>query len=253
MKTAPVRVVFFFLPYVFSGRINVERKRSMPGIFVTGTHSNVGKTSFITALVASLREKGIDAVPYKPVQCGATEAGTSPDADRYREVYEPGLGDVLCTYLFKSKVSPHLAASLEGTLIEPDRILRDFSYLEKMHDLVIVEGSGGIAVPLIDEQYGTPELMNDLGLPGLLIAGADIGTLNQTTITASYARGKNVDLRGIVLNRYPEFPSIGIRHNPEMLERTTGLPVLGKVPETEEPDLSLYRTIYSDFLETLKY
>ncbi|SIS39828.1 dethiobiotin synthase [Salimicrobium flavidum] len=224
----------------------------MPGIFVTGTHSNVGKTHFVTSLVKALREKGVDAVPYKPVQCGATEEGTSPDADMYRSVYEPDLGDVLCTYLFDAKVSPHLAASLEDRLIEPERILRDYAFLEKMHDIVIVEGSGGIAVPLIDEQYGIPELMNDLNLPGLLIADAGIGTLNQTTMTAAYANSKNVDLRGIVLNRFPELPSIGVRHNPEMLERTTGLPILGKVADAEEPELSAYRTIYSDFLETLK-
>lgn len=224
----------------------------MPGIFVTGTHSNVGKTSFVTSLIQALREKGIDAVAYKPVQCGATEDETSPDADRYREIYDPELGDVLCTYLFKPKVSPHLAASMEDKLIEPERILRDYEFLEKMHDLVIVEGSGGLAVPLIDEHYGIPELMNDLQLPGLLVADAGVGTLNQTTMTVAYAKQKNVDLRGIVLNRYPDFPSIGVRHNPEMLERTTGLPIVGKVPETDDPDLSLYRTIYSEFLETLK-
>lgn len=214
----------------------------MSGIFITGTSSNVGKTIMTTCLTYAFRQQKIDAVPYKPVQCGAVcEEGEwlAPDVKLYQHAYTPNPDEQLNTFLYEPRFSPHLAAQLASRPINPEVIKTHFQRLQKEHELVIVEGAGGLAVPLIDEHYGTPELIKDLNIPTVIITDASVGTLNATTLTAHYAKAKGLDVKGIIINGYPDNPSEGVRHNPEMIERTTGFPILGIVPKLENVESML--------------
>ncbi|UFU00226.1 dethiobiotin synthase [Radiobacillus kanasensis] len=212
----------------------------MTGVFITATSKDIGKTVLTTCLTYALNKKGIDTVPYKPVQCGAVQKGerwVSPDVEVYRNVYQPE--EELNTYLYKPQFSPHLAAQLANNPIDPKKIVAQYKKLKQDHEFVLVEGSGGLAVPLIDEFYGNAELVKDLNLPLIIVASAKVGTLNHTAMTVTYAKSKNIDVKGIILNNYPENPSEGIKENPLMLEKMTGIPVIGIVPQIENVESKL--------------
>lgn len=206
----------------------------MSGIFITGTSSNVGKTIITTALTYALRKRKIDAVPYKPVQCGAIREGEewlAPDVELYQKVYNPKADEQLNSFLYEPRFSPHFAAQLAGVPIDPQVIKSNYRALQEIHELVLVEGAGGLAVPLIDEYYGTPELIKDLNIPIVIVTHATVGTLNATTLTAHYAQSKGLNIKGIIINGYPDNPTEGIKNNLTMIEKITGIPVIGIVPQ----------------------
>ncbi|WP_153736133.1 dethiobiotin synthase [Aquibacillus halophilus] len=206
----------------------------MSGIFITGTSSNVGKTIITTCLTYAFRKRKVDAVPYKPVQCGAiTEGGKwlAPDVELYRKVYNPKDDEQLNSFLYEPRFSPHIAAQLANRPIDPQVIKRNYDELHKVHELVLVEGAGGLAVPLIDEHYGTPSLIKDLNIPIVIVTQATVGTLNATALTAHYAQSKDLDIKGIIINGYPDNPTEGVKNNPRMIEKMTGVPVIGIVPQ----------------------
>ena len=208
----------------------------MSGIFITGTGTNVGKTIITTCLTYAFRMKKIDAVPYKPVQCGAITDGEkwlAPDVELYRKVYNIKENEQLNSYLYEPRFSPHIAAQLADLPIDPQVIKRDYDVLQEMHELVVVEGAGGLAVPLIDEHYGTPSLIKDLNIPIVIVTHATVGTLNATALTAHYAQSMGLTIKGIIVNGYPDNPTEGVKHNPEMIEKMTGIPVIGIVPQIE--------------------
>lgn len=211
----------------------------MSGIFITGTGSNVGKTIVTACLTYAFRQQGIDAVPYKPVQCGAIKEGEkwlAPDVEIYRTVYNQREEEKLNSFLYEPRFSPHFAAQEANRPIKPEVIQDHFLGLQNNHDLVLVEGAGGLAVPLINEHYGIPELIKDLNLPVLIITEAAVGTLNATALTAHYAKSKGLDIKGIIINGYPSNPSKGVKDNPAMIEKMTGLPVIGIVPEVDNAE-----------------
>ncbi|AQQ54113.1 dethiobiotin synthase [Planococcus lenghuensis] len=208
----------------------------MSGIFITGTSSNVGKTVITTCLTYAFQRRQVNAVPYKPVQCGAITDGAewlAPDVELYRKVYTSKDNEQLNSFLYEPRFSPHLAARLANNPIDPQVIKRNYHALQETHDLVLVEGAGGLAVPLIDEQYGTPELIIELDIPIIIVTHATVGTLNATTLTAHYAQSKGLNIKGIIINGYPDNPTEGIKHNPAMIEKVTGIPVIGIVPQVE--------------------
>lgn len=214
----------------------------MSGIFITGTSSNVGKTIVTTCLTYAFRKRNIDTVPYKPIQCGAIVKGEewlAPDVELYRKVYQPKDDEQLNSYLYEPRFSPHFAAQLAGNPINPQIIKNNFKLLQEEHELVLVEGAGGLAVPLIDEQYGTPELIIDLNIPIVIVTQATVGTLNATALTAHYAQSKGLNIKGIIINGYPANPTEGIKHNPPMIERMTGVPVIGIIPQTDNVEARL--------------
>ncbi|RLQ89762.1 dethiobiotin synthase [Planomicrobium sp. Y74] len=205
----------------------------LSGIFITGTSTNVGKTIITTCLTYAFRKRNLDAVPYKPVQCGAIIEGEewlAPDVELYRKVYNPQENEQLNSFLYEPRFSPHFAAQLAGNPINPEVIKRDYQVLQESHELILVEGAGGLAVPLIDELYGTPELIKDLNIPIVIVTQANVGTLNATSMTAHYAQSKGLNIKGIIINGYPENPSEGVKDNLTMIEKTTSIPVIGIVP-----------------------
>ena len=177
------------------------------GLFVTGTDTGVGKTFIATALLSGLRAGGCDAVPMKPVQTGCTgrrgrlvapdlsfslaAAGLAPDPYTLAD---------MAPYCFQPACSPHLAAARAGIPIRMRVIESAFRHLVRKHDFVVVEGAGGIKVPLSDTQTML-DLMVRLSLPVLLVARTGLGTINHTLLSLQGLRGANLTVAGIVLNQ----------------------------------------------------
>ena len=156
-------------------------------LFVTGTDTGVGK-SYVAALLVA----GLEAAYWKPVQSGADS-----DADWVRRVAGLPAERVLPeTYRLRAPLSPHEAARREGVQIEMSRFV-----LPKRKRL-IVEGAGGVMVPL-DDRHLMVDLMVDLGLPVLVVARSELGTINHTLLTLDQLRRRGCPLWGVVVNGPP--------------------------------------------------
>lgn len=206
-------------------------------LFVSGTGTDVGKT-YVTALIAKLlRDAGLDAGYYKAALSGiGTDAQGRPKSDASYVADMAGIHaahEDLVTFAYKTPVSPHLAARIEGSPVTMEAVREGFNKACNRHDLVLVEGSGGIVCPLRwdDEAHIMLEdVVRDLGIPVLLVADAGLGTLNAIATTAAYMERAGLRACGIVLNRFRE-GDVMHEDNREMAEALCGIPVISCVPE----------------------
>ena len=194
----------------------------MRGLFVTATDTGVGKTEVTCALVASARAGGLDAVALKPAQSGAVP-GEPSDAERLLAAsggVEPL--DAVCPYAFAPPLAPAVAARVEGREISFERIVEAAHALGARHEAVLVEGAGGLLVPLTDgETYA--ELAQVLELPVLVVARAGLGTVNHTSLTVEALRRRGLEIAGIVLNRASAGDDPSVPYNAGEIARLTGI------------------------------
>ncbi|WP_243292236.1 dethiobiotin synthase [Bacillus sp. FJAT-47783] len=212
------------------------------GIFVTGTGTEIGKTFVTKYLTKALKEQGFHVAPYKPIQTGCIEKNgelIAEDVEQYIETAKLSFTQKdLCTYFFKKPASPHLAASIENVQIDLHRIKNHYEQLLKEHDIVLVEGAGGLAVPLVESDHllMTKDLIQLLNIPLILVVPPHLGSINHTLVTIEYAKAHHLTVLGIVFNQVSNEPDLIEKDNMRMIEKLTKLPILGRVPFTEEDE-----------------
>jgi dethiobiotin synthetase len=204
------------------------------GLFVTGTDTGVGKTVLAAALAAALRADGVDVAAFKPVVTGIDdpEPGRPPD----HELLAAAAGrpaDEVTPRRFGPPVSPHLAAELAGTTLEPAALVAAARALRG--DVLVAEGVGGLLVPLTLE-YTVRDLALDLGLPVVIAARPGLGTINHSLLTVESARAAGLDVRAVVLTPWPEAPSAMHRSNVEAIARLGAVDVATLAPVGVEVD-----------------
>lgn len=210
-----------------------------PAFLVTGTDMGVGKTFIAAGLARMLKDRGLKVGVMKPIEVGWEQQGDHwpPDADTLRAAAgsDDAVEDVV-PYVFAAEVAPQVSADKLRQPIETERIREALDRLRRKYDVVVVEGVGGLAVPL-DDGYDLASLAKDLDLPILVVARAHVGTLNHTFLTVNYAVQRGIEVLGIVANRLDRRqadPSTGT--NSTMMERMNKVPVLGVVPFRPEAD-----------------
>ena len=190
--------------------------RSLPllpairGIFITGTDTDVGKTWVAAGLTAALRQRGVAAVYFKPVQSGCPEEGgrlVPTDAKFARTL--AGLTEpleVLTPIALRLPLAPGVAAAQAGVEVDLELIAASLRDLAGRYDFFVVEGAGGLYVPLVGMDFLVLDLIRWLGLPLAVVAHSGLGTINHTVLTvkAALAAGHQRD-RGYPqpLSRYP--------------------------------------------------
>lgn len=207
---------------------------SLPkGIFITGTDTGVGKTVATAAIAHSLIQSGANACVMKPIQTGAA-LPVLKDLEFVERVTGKSFGgDDYCPYIFDDPLAPYTASIIEKRDISTQKIKASFERLSEIHELVLVEGAGGLLVPILDG-YTMADLARDLGLSLIIVARPDLGTLNHTTLTVEYAKSHGLSVLGIVISNFPDEPGLAEKTNPEILIQMTGLPILGVLAEDKE-------------------
>ncbi|ABZ83013.1 dethiobiotin synthetase [Heliomicrobium modesticaldum Ice1] len=204
------------------------------GIFVTGTDTGVGKTVVTAALCKVMTAVKIRAVPFKPVQTGAplTEGGFfREDLAFYRRNLEIDLpDDWLSPVCYEAPLAPAVAAALSDQPVDLDVLDQFLWRLANRCDMVLVEGAGGLAVPLTTPDFTMADLACRWRLPLLIVGRAGLGTINHTVLTVRYAREKGIPLLGIILNGASVTPDLAEQTSPEMIRRMTGIPILARLP-----------------------
>lgn len=211
------------------------------GVMITGTDTGVGKTLVAGALAGALRGRGIGVGVMKPITTGAPRVGgvlVSEDARFLQAAAGTADADELvCPFRFTAPAAPATAAEAEGKEIPILEILERFEELCTRHELVLVEGAGGLAVP-IQGKYLFADLTLDLELPLLVVARAGLGTINHTLLTLHYAKSHGLEVLGVVINGYPDTPDLAERTAPDVIERVSGVPILGRLPLLEGADVN---------------
>lgn len=204
--------------------------------FITGTDTGVGKT-FVTAGIASaLFRAGVNVGVMKPVETGCPLVNGAPvpeDALLLKRAANSGDAlDMINQYRFHMPLAPSIASRLEGAVIDFVKIERCFNDLKRSHDVVLVEGAGGLMTPLTDEKT-VSDLASALGAPLIVVIGSKLGAINHTLLTIETARSLQLNVTGVILNHPYEArktPDISRDYNCEEIERFLEMPTLGVVP-----------------------
>lgn len=212
----------------------------MHGVFVTGTDTGVGKTEVAAGIAWLLRSRGVNVGVMKPFATGDSEhsaryrsedtatlaraaGATEPDAE-------------LNPSFFKVPASPLMAAQILGR--PPPELKEALFALKKLsitHNFVVVEGIGGLMVPLTESEF-VADFARLAGLPVVIVAHPRLGTINHTLLTVRACREFGLDVLGIVVNRMPRRPTSVEKKVPEVLSRLAGnIPLLAVLPEVKRP------------------
>ena len=200
-------------------------------LWVLGTDTNVGKT--VTSAV--ILERYVDAGPiayWKPISTGG-------DDDRDRTTLSQWVDSRITileeSYLFEPPVSPHLAARLANTQIDPERVLSDLvrHAMADQDRILLIEAAGGVLVPITNDGFLTVRLVQESTLPAVVVARSALGTINHTLLTLEALRARQIEIAGVVINGPPN------EENRRAIERfgrvsTIVLPALDNSPPLPE-------------------
>jgi dethiobiotin synthase len=173
-------------------------------LFVTGIGTDVGKSYATGWLARELRENGVDCITQKMIQTG--NVGMSEDILVHRKITGTGLlpedlDHTTAPVIFTYPASPHLAARIDGATIDFDKIDAATEKLEEKHSTVLIEGAGGLMVPL-EEEYLTADYIRDRRLPALVVIGGQLGSINLVLLTLNAIKDYGIDLFGVIYNPF---------------------------------------------------
>lgn len=198
----------------------------MPGLFITGTDTGVGKTYVTTLLAKHFLSEGVNVGVMKPLSCGSRSENDARKLKKELKLADP-IKLINPIELIKP-LAPYPAAKLAKKKINLDRVLAAYKELSLRHDLVLVEGVGGVLVPITKELM-VADLIRIMSLPTIIVARAGLGTINHTLLTVEALRRRKVSIMGIVMNGY-RGKELSEKSNAKMIEEISGLPVIAQIP-----------------------
>ena len=203
----------------------MNSRRVSKKIFITGTDTAVGKTVATLVLGILLKDRGLDVGVMKPIQCGGDDANFL----RRSLGMKDHLKDINPCFA-PEPLSPHLAFPRARRKINFDWIFRTYYRLEEEHDVMLVEGAGGLMVPL-KKNYFVVDLIKDLNSDVVIVSRLGLGTINHTLLTIEQARNRGIKILGVLFNESKNNkPGIPEMTNPEAIKKFGRVPILGKIP-----------------------
>jgi dethiobiotin synthetase len=208
------------------------------GIFITGTDTGVGKTVVSATLALLLRMKGVKVGVMKPVTSGCREENgslVSDDALLLSQAAGVPYSSDVAPYLLREPLAPSEAARIDGVRIDFAHVRDAYNRLAAAHDFMIVEGAGGLMVPLAGGLL-VADLVRELDLPLLVVARPNLGTINHAVLTCFAAQQMKITVSGVIINNYPETPTLAEQGAAHQIGSLCGAPVLGVWPHCEADD-----------------
>ena len=202
----------------------------LKSIFITGTDTDVGKTYITAGLGVVLQKMGIDVGVMKPFAAGSAQKKGYKSEDieilsRAAHVCDPE--NLVNPQFFPIPTSPYTAWKKLKTKPKISTILSSFKKLSKLHEMLLVEGMGGIMTPILKDYYIT-NLIKEMKIPTVIVTRSKIGTVNHTIMTVKMCEKYRIPIKGIIINNFDKgYP---IKNLTSDLENLTNVPVLGSIP-----------------------
>lgn len=204
----------------------------MKSYFITATDTGVGKTTITAALAASIQKSGIDVGIMKPVATGIPQKTGFRSSDvsiLYTATKVTDPENEINPIFMPLPVSPYDASKMLDIKFDKKLIFEQFAKLKNKHEMMLVEGIGGILTPLTRD-YFVADLIKDLGLETIVITRSTLGTLNHTMMTIKTCRDYKIPVKGILVNNYDENGGPAEKNSPTTIHEITGVPILGALP-----------------------
>lgn len=218
------------------------------GIFISGTDTDVGKTIVAAAIARFLRNRGVDVGVMKPIEAGVEDKallGHDGELLQWAAGSEDEI-ELVCPYRLLAPLAPSVAAQKEGIEVDFDKIHEAANTLAKRHEFLIVEGAGGLLVPLSGKVL-VSDLAKRVGLPLMVVCRAGLGTINHTLLTLLAAETLGLPVSGFMINGMPAEPDDAALSAPPTLTELGSANLLGVLPrgEGEEKEIveNLAKTI----------
>jgi dethiobiotin synthetase len=228
----------------------------MRSVFITATGTEIGKTVVAAGIASALHRRGVNVGVMKPVATGGKRVGSrvlSEDAQLLSQaagVRTPM--ELVNPVSFEAPLAPAIAAKIAHKPVKIEHVWKAFKVLSSMHEVLIVEGVGGLMVP-IAERYFVADMAQRMRLPLIVVTLPSLGTINHTTLTVMAARQYGLEVRGIVVNYASKGPvGVAERLAPEALEQACNVPVLAEVPHLGSVGLeSLKHEVFDELVNAL--
>ena len=204
----------------------------MKAYFITGTDTGVGKTSITAGLAGSMRKMGVDVGIMKPIATGhpCNTGFKSSDVTKLVEAASVKDPENLINPVFLSlPTSPYDATKLLELSVDMPLIFEQFKKLLSLHEILLVEGIGGIMTP-ITKNFFVADMIKGMGIDVIIVTRATIGTLNHTVMTCKMCKDYGIKIRGLVINNFDEKGTPAEKNSPSTLYELTNIPILGTVP-----------------------
>lgn len=212
---------------------------STPGLFITGTDTEVGKTYVACGIVRELTRRGVVVGTYKPAVSGAEfDAEYNPFWRDVEDLWSAA-GEVyprerIGPQCFRAPLAPPAAARRENRRVDEAQLRSGAQWWRDRCEVLIVEGAGGLLSPISDSDT-VADLAVDLGFPLILVARLGLGTINHTLLTLEVAEKRGLNVAGIVLNESsPDSSDLSRSTNLSDLKQWTDAPILAVIPHQSE-------------------
>ncbi|MDR1418542.1 MAG: dethiobiotin synthase [Endomicrobium sp.] len=191
------------------------------GIFVTATDTEVGKTYVSCKIAEALKDLNINVGVFKPVATGdRKDAGALIKSSNIKESEAK-----VTPMFFKNPMSPYGASLIENKTFNLKKVYSHFKYFLDKYKFVIVEGVGGVLVPL-KKDFFVSDLIKNFKLPIIVVARHNLGTINHTLLTIEQLKKGNKKILGIILNGHKNKNDISSKTNASLIKKITKLNVL---------------------------
>lgn len=205
-----------------------------PGLFVTGTDTGVGKTIVARGLIQALRAQGLDVAAMKPVETGVGRDGPADALALANATDHSEPLELICPLQFELPAAPSVAAADAQSPLHLETVRSAWQALQSRHEFVVVEGAGGLLVPLM-ANFDMGDLALEMRLPLVVVARPALGTINHTLLTIREAKRRGLGLLGVIFSHAERNLSAADQKNFDALKDSLGNTVLGEVPFLEGP------------------
>ena len=203
----------------------------MKPLFITATDTDIVKTYVCAGIAHSLKKLNIDVGIMKPFACGVKQKTGFSSNDLTilsKAAMVDDVENLLNPFFFPIPASPYTAAMNLGAKIDIGRVIECFRELDKIHDIMLVEGIGGIMTPILKE-YAIIDLIKDLEANTIIVTSSKIGTVNHTVLTCNMCKSMKIPVKGLIINNFDSngYPISELERD---LSALTNLPVLCSLP-----------------------
>ena len=224
----------------------------MKSLFVTGTDTDIGKTCISAGIALALKNSGVNVGVMKPFMCGTKQKTDFLFDDvtmltNAASVIDPR--ELINPFFSPISASPYTAAKNSGTKINIKHVLDSYEKLSEIHDVMLIEGIGGIMTPILRD-FSVIDLIKNLHTNTLIITSSKIGTVNHTVMTCKLCKNLGIPVKGLIINNFQSegYPIPQLERD---LNDLTDLPILCSLPHVNNFNLDDFSQMISDRIEIL--